>query len=116
PWMETMAASALTLGVLEARQAIQAYIEEMLGIEGYWETLRAWYPQVIRQGLAAPQPAPDFLRTILHMAATSLRQRGFSEELLLEPIWRRLERRENPGQRARRIFLTDGIDALIAHT
>lgn len=114
PWPEHMAAAALSVGLVEGRREIEEYIQAALGA-GYWETMRDWHRQVIRTGLAAAQPAPLFLPTILGMAQAALRRRGFGEEVLLAPLWERWERRENPAQRARRIFISDGLNGLLAH-
>ncbi|MGL4650936.1 MAG: glutamate-cysteine ligase family protein [Caldilineaceae bacterium] len=120
PWGEHMAAAALGVGLLEAREAIEAYIGESVGLrtspyrEAGWETMRVWHKQVIRNGLEAPQPAPGFLTQILALAEEGLRRRGLNEEVLLAPAWNRLERLENPAQRARRLYRSDGLNALIA--
>ncbi len=113
PWPEHMAAMALSVGLIEAAQPITDYILEALG-ENYWSILRTYHQRTIAQGLAAPQPAPNFLRTIVQLAAKGIQQRGQDEERLLQPIWNRLERRENPAQRARRIYQSDGMHALLA--
>jgi hypothetical protein len=70
---------------------------------------------VIRFGLNAPQPAPDLLRQLVALAATALVARGFGEETLLAPIWRRLELGVNPAQRVRAIFNVDGLRGLLNH-
>ncbi|HXF64218.1 MAG TPA: glutamate-cysteine ligase family protein [Caldilineaceae bacterium] len=115
PWREQMAATALNLGLIEASHAIDAYVQEALG-PGYWEIMRTYHRQAIRRGLAAPQPAPGFLAQIVELAEAGLRARGRGEERYLAPILGRLARGENPAQRARRIFQTDGLQGLIAHT
>jgi gamma-glutamylcysteine synthetase len=114
PWAEQMAAMALTLGLLEARPGIMAYIEETLGPD-YWTWLRTYHQQAIVLGLAAPQPAPNFLATLLHHAQVGLRHRGRNEERLLDPLFTRLQRKQNPAQRARNIFQIDGLAGLLAH-
>lgn len=114
PWGEQMAAAALTLGLIEASEAIDAYVQDRLGTS-YWEDMRTYHRQAIQRGLAAPQPAPRFLATLVTMAEEGLRSRGRGEERLLAPIYQRLERAENPAQRARRIFVSDGLHALLAH-
>lgn len=113
PWGEHMAAMALSVGLIEAAAPIDGYIQAELGPE-YWSLLRLYHRQVIARGLAAPQPAPHFLRTIVGLAEKGLQQRGQGEEQLLQPIWNRLERRENPAQRARRIYQADGLHRLLA--
>jgi gamma-glutamylcysteine synthetase len=115
PWGEHMAAMAMGLGLVEAAAPILEYVQTELG-DDYWETMRAYHRNVIARGLDAPQPAPGFLAQIVELAYAGIAGRGLGEESFLEPIWRRLERRENPAQRARRIFASDGMHGLIAHT
>jgi gamma-glutamylcysteine synthetase len=115
PWPEQMAAMALTVGLIEGMEPIYTYVETTLG-EDYWTLMRTYHQQSIAYGLAAPQPAPDFLRTILDFAEAALRQRGQGEERLLHAIQNRMYRRQNPAQRARNIFQIDGIPGLLAHT
>lgn len=113
PWAEQMAATALTVGLVEANESITAYVQETLG-EAYWQTLRAYHAAAIRSGLAAPQPAPHFLQEIVERAAAGLAARGQGEEEYLQPIQRRLARGENPAQEARRIFRSDGLAGVLA--
>jgi gamma-glutamylcysteine synthetase len=120
PWHEQMAAAALSIGLLEAREEIEEWLGDTVGAGGSiyteeaWDRMRLWHRQVIRDGLRAPQPAADLLPALVQMAEGGLARRGFGEERLLAPLFDRLERNENPAQRARRIFRTDGMDALIA--
>jgi gamma-glutamylcysteine synthetase len=113
PWREHMAAAALGVGLIEASSRIDAYVRAALG-DGYWEIMRGYHKLAIRNGLAAPEPAPHFLATIVDMAFDGLAGRGRGEETLLAPIYRRLALHENPAQRARRVFRTDGLAALLA--
>ncbi len=114
PWNEHMAASTLILGLICGWRAIVAYLEDAVGND-YWRILREVHPQVIRMGLAAPMPVPGFLPTIAGLAEEALRKRGFGEEVLMAPIWNRLDRGLNPAQRVARIFQTDGMNALLTH-
>jgi hypothetical protein len=75
--------------------------------------MRTYHQQTIRYGLAAPQPAPEFLAQIVTQAEAGLRGRGFGEETLLAPIRQRLHRHLNPAQRARSIFRADGLAAMV---
>ncbi len=115
PWSETMAAAALNLGLIEAEPQIHPMIVETLG-ETYWTQMRTYHQQTIRHGLDAPQPAPDFLHRVLMLAEAALAARGFGEERLLAPLWQRLERRQNPAQRARLIFRREGMRGLLHYT
>jgi gamma-glutamylcysteine synthetase len=115
PWDEQMAAAALGLGLIEASREIDEFVQSVLG-NAYWTTMRTYHRQVIRSGLAAPQPAPNFLSQIAVMAAEGLRRRGLGEERLLDPIFTRLERRLNPAQRVHYIFQADGVYGLLRRT
>lgn len=112
---EHMAVSALGLGLIEAARPIQAYVEASLG-PGYWAIMQTYHTQTIRHGLRAPEPAPDFLANILTLAEEGLCARGFGEEGMLVPLWRRHARGRNPAQRNRAVYHTDGIRGLIART
>jgi len=112
---EHMAVSALGLGLIEAATPIQAYVGAHLGPD-YWAIMQTYHSQAIRHGLRAPEPAPDFLARILTLAKEGLRVRGFGEEIMLAPLWRRIARRRNPAQQARAVHHTDGIRGLIART
>ena len=48
------------LGLVEAAEPINAYVQTELG-EGYWAIMQDYHSLVIRHGLRAPLPAPDFL-------------------------------------------------------
>ena len=54
-----------------------------------------------RDGLVAPEPAHGFLAEVLALAAAA--RRGYGEERILARLWQRLEQKENPAQRARRV-------------
>lgn len=83
--------------------------------DDYWARMRTCHQQVIRHGLDAPQPIPDLLRCVLLHVEAALAQRSFGEERLLAPLWRRLERRQNPAQRAHIVFRHDGVAGLLNH-
>jgi glutamate--cysteine ligase len=112
PWEDHMAATALGVGLVEASGEIDAYVKDALGAE-YWQTMLTYHRQAIRSGLAAPQPAPDFLTKIVEMAETGLQRRGLGEHRLLAPLYRRLDRRLNPAQRSRYFFQADGVSGLL---
>lgn len=112
PWSEHMAAAALILGLAEASHSILGYIQSVLG-DDYWGQMRVYHQQAIRYGLAAPQPARDFLPEVVDRAHAGLVTRGLGEETLLAPLLARLDRRQNPAQRARSIFQADGLAAMV---
>jgi gamma-glutamylcysteine synthetase len=112
PWREHMAASALGLGLIEAADAIMDYVEESFGEEA-WPIMIDYHGLVMRHGLRAPQPSPDFLERIVEMTDAALCERGFGEERFLEPLFKRLNRRMNPAQRIRAFYRTDGLNGLL---
>ena len=112
PFSEHMAAAALHLGMVEAAPELAMYLQDALG-DDPWPAMREWHGEVVRRGLAAGEPSPGFLDSVLRRCAAGLRARGLGEEALLEPMFGRLERRSNPAQDAQRIFEREGIAALV---
>ena len=124
---ELMAATALYLGLVEGREEIIDYMQSALAPAGEergnpgpmsasWSRLREYHHEAVRAGLAAPEPAPDFLADILELVAAALAGRGYGEEGMLAPLWQRLERRENPAQGVRRVFAEEGLEGLIEYS
>ena len=119
PPHEAMAAAALYTGLVEGHRQIAEYVQAALAppqeqtLSGCWPRMEQYHRQVIRAGLAAPEPAPGFLAEILALTEAALASRGYGEERMLAPLWRRLAQKENPAQRARRIFAEEGLEGLI---
>lgn len=114
PWKSHMAASALSLGVVAGAAEISQYVMTTLGTDA-WSIMREWHKQAIVHGLASVEPASDFVLGILDRAKGALRGRGRSEVQYIEPLYWRLDRRENPAQRLRSILEAEGMDAAIAY-
>jgi len=112
PHGELMAASALSLGFVESQRSIEEYAFRALGPDP-WPAMLRYRAEVLRNGMHAAEPAKRFLRTLVEIAEAGLRGRGRGEEAYLKPIWRRLEKRQTPADRARTLFLRHGMDALI---
>lgn len=115
PWPEQMAAAVLTVGLMDGAKEIELFVQSELG-DHYWERMQVYHQQVIQHGLAAPQPTPNFLTTLVAIAEKALKSRCYGEEDLLEPIHNRLFRRQNPAQRVRQIYTLDGLPGLLRHT
>jgi len=131
PPQELMAATALYLGLVEGREQITDYLQMTLAPAGKerverseegvmstplsecWPRMRQYHEQVVRAGLAAPEPVPGFLADILELVAAALARRGNHEEGMLAPLWQRLERRENPAQGVQQVFAEEGLEGLI---
>ena len=114
PWEETMAVAALNLGLIEAMPETSTLIRTAMG-DDYWAAMQIYHQQAIRFGLDAPQPGSDLLARVLALAEAALARRGFGEQSLLAPLWRRLDRRQNPAQRARIVFRHDGMAGMLSH-
>ncbi|MBI1293894.1 hypothetical protein GC175_02900 [bacterium] len=112
PPQEQNAAAALYLGIAEAAPTIQAYIDDLFGAQA-WTILRAYHAEAARHGLIAPEPAPGFLSTVVKAVENGLTSRGFGEEILVEPLWQRLDYRQNPGQETRVLYARRGLDAVL---
>jgi len=112
PWQEHMAASALALGLVAGAAEIAGFVQSKLGMD-VWQVMRDWHTQVVRHGLAAPEPVDGLIEGVLERAKGALRGRGRQEAALLEPLFRRLQRKQNPAQRARALLADEGLAALI---
>ena len=120
PPHEQMAAAALYLGLVEGHKQIDEYVQAALApaeertLAGCWPRMKQYHHQVIRAGLAAPEPAPRFLAEVLALAEAALALRGYGEERMLIPLWQRMEQKENPAQRAGRVFAEEGLKGLLS--
>ena len=112
PWQEHMSAAALALGIVAGAAEIAGFVQFKLGPEA-WHIMRTWHAQVIRLGLAAPEPVDGLIEGVLERAKGALRGRGRQEAALLDPLFRRLKRGENPAQRTRALLADKGLQALI---
>jgi gamma-glutamylcysteine synthetase len=104
--------SALGLGLIEAADELENYLKDSLG-KHYWTALQEHRDVAVKQGLAAPDPVPHFLATVVDIAEKGLRRRGESEETFLEPVRYRLERRMGPADEAKSLFERGGPTVLV---
>lgn len=109
---EMMAASALSLGLVEALPQLAEYVTRALGADP-WPVMLRYRAAVVQAGVRAPEPAPRFLHHVVQAAADGLRARGRGEERFLEPIWSRLQKRRAPADEARARFQKGGIQSLL---
>ncbi len=105
--------SALGLGLIEAADELENYLEDSLG-KLYWEALQEHRKLALRHGITAPEPVPHFLDTIVNIAEEGLCRRGEGEETFLEPARDRLERRTEPAVEAKALFERSGPAALVS--
>ena len=104
--------SALELGLVETADELENYLQDSLG-KFHWTALQEYRGRAVKQGLAAPEPVPHFLDTIVCIATEGLRRRGKGEEIFLEPVQDRLERRLGPADEAKALFGRSGPGALV---
>lgn len=109
---ESLAAAALSLGLMEALPHLGPFVRDHLGADP-WPAMAAYRRAAIRHGVRARQPAPRLLAGLLDVAASALGRRGRGEERYLRPLFRRLERQELPADRAAARFRRGGVKALI---
>ena len=112
---ESLAANALILGWVESLPQIAAYFDGALGARA-WDVMCAYRRAVVREGLGAREPAPNFIRDLVNIAEQGLTRRGRGEEKFLEPVWQRVARRESPGVRAQEIMRRKGITEFVNWT
>jgi gamma-glutamylcysteine synthetase len=115
PAGSTWVPSALALGLVEAADEVESYLESELG-ERCWDALLRYRELAVRHGLDAPEPAPRFLETLLELVDGGLRRRGREEEAFLAPVYDLLDRGSGPASRARKLFGEGGIAALAEET
>ncbi|MGI8909002.1 MAG: glutamate-cysteine ligase family protein [Rubrobacteraceae bacterium] len=108
----TWVPSALGLGLIEAAEEVETFLETTLGTS-YWADLLNYRRRAVRDGLASPEPVPHFLETLLDLAGNGLRRRGKGEEAFLEPARDLLERHSEPAARARSVFRQGGSAAVV---
>jgi gamma-glutamylcysteine synthetase len=112
PADSTWMPSALALGLIEAADDVESYLEAELG-ERHWDTLLRYREHAVRHGLDAQEPVPRFLETLLDLVGNGLRRRGQKEETFLAPAYDLLDRWSGPASRARELFGEGGVATLM---
>ncbi|MGH3087126.1 MAG: hypothetical protein ACRDSJ_07390, partial [Rubrobacteraceae bacterium] len=105
--------SAFSLGVVEAAEDAEAFIEDSLGSDS-WSELMRYRERAVRLGISAPEPVGGFLEGLLDLSWEGLLRRGRGEEEFLKPAREILELREGPADTSRRAFERGGVRALIS--
>lgn len=111
PPEEIMVAAALTLGIMENLGEASRLAEEYS-----WEELARARQEAICRGMEAAvagQPVTTLCRQVLEMAVAGLQARGLGEEVFLDPLWERLERKECPADRVRKVAARQGVEGLV---
>lgn len=105
--------SAFSLGLMEAADDVEAFIEESIGHDP-WEKLMRYRERAVKLGVSAPEPATGFLRGLWGLARKGLRARGFGEEEFMDPLEHLLELREGYADNASRAFERGGVRSLVS--
>jgi gamma-glutamylcysteine synthetase len=113
PPSEHMAATAFSLGCIQAGARIIAAVDELLGDEA-WRVMRDWHADVLRLGLQAEEPVSGLIERVLALAAQALEDRGIGEASHLDPLFRRLHQRENPANHALKAFESEGMEGMLS--
>ncbi len=112
PWDSNMAVAALSVGIVSGAAEIAQFIQDTLGSDA-WEIMRQWHGMTVRLGLAAPEPKDGLILGVLERARSALRARGRKEAPLIEPLFWRLQRKENPAQRFQAQLAEEGLEAVL---
>jgi len=112
PWSEHLAAAALNVGIVVAAPRLQAFVASCFGDQA-WDVLRAYHDVAVREGLAGVEPVPGFVGDVLDLCTEALADRGRGEERFLEPLYGRLDRRENPAQALVKRWRADGLEGVL---
>ncbi|HET6782045.1 MAG TPA: glutamate-cysteine ligase family protein [bacterium] len=111
PHEEPLVVAALALGWVEALPEVRAFINDAL--DNPWTSMPRYRRDAIVHGLRSREPVERFVERALRIAEAGLRRRGRGEEQFLGPLWTRLEQRKTPGDRARDLVRSRGIEALV---
>ena len=95
------ASSALYLGLIEGIDDLYPLLSKLFAHS------KELYLDACLKGMADVDIS--LIRQVLDICSQSLSDRGREENLLLEPMYRILDARENPGQKVRNIFQTEGL-------
>lgn len=112
PSEASWAPTALGLGLVESAADADALLRACFGADP-WPAAMRYREQAVARGAAVTDPAPGFLRQVLDVAAAGLRRRGHGEEVLLEPLAERIERRRGPADESRELVTRSGMPALV---
>lgn len=100
--------TALILGLIENTQAALTFVRHTNSFSGW----RTWHQACLKDGLHVNM-MPEITRQVLSIAEQGLKQRGFGEEELLEPLRPLIESNSSPGHSKKELFLSKGLDALV---
>ena len=132
---ETLAISALLLGCLEEREALEHWWEDLVpdppakrefGLwphqileknlkykKDVWMPFKEYWLRFMKQGLAYPEPFFGCFDGMLKHATIGLQKRGLGEEVYLQPLTERIQKQYEPHRELRRTYILKGIEGLV---
>ncbi len=113
PPNETLTSAALALGIIENLEAAQQLVNEY-PIET-WRELRQQCARHAFDARVDGKSIVPLLTRFLDLVSSGLKSRNLGEEKFLEPLYKRLRRRQTPADLAIRIFKKGGIEAFLEH-
>ena len=132
---ETLAMSALLLGCLEEREALEHWWEDLVpdppakrefGLwphqileknlkykKDIWMPFKEYWLRFMKQGLSHPEPFFGCFDGMLKHANIGLQKRGLGEEVFLQPLIARVQSQYEPHRELRRAYILEGIEGLV---
>ena len=101
------ASSALYLGLIEGTNDLYPLLSKT------FKQSKELYLNTCLKGMDSVDSS--IIRQVLDVCSQSLRNRGRGEEKLLDPMYAILANKENPGQKMRAIFQSEGLSEVINH-
>lgn len=111
PPNETMVTAALNLGLVENLEEAEALL-----LQYDWESWQRLRKTAIREGFQAhikKHRIVSLVRDLLLIAEKGLAKRNLGEEVLLAPLFERLQMEESPADRAIRVYEQKGGQAFL---
>ena len=131
---DTLAMSALLLGCMEERTALEHWWEDLVpdppakrefGLyhqileknlkykKDIWMPFKEYWLRFMKQGLSYPEPFFGCFDGMLKHATIGLQKRGMGEEVYLQPLINRVQSQYEPHRELRRAYILEGIEGLI---
>lgn len=107
---DSWASHALALGLMENLDKALVFVEHQMS----YQTWRALQPIAIAQGLKSETLA-QLAVAVLILGQEGLQHRSLGEEILLEPLAKRIRDRRSPGHHKLELFEKGGLTALLEH-
>lgn len=113
PPNQTLAPTALTLGILENLEASQELMNSLP--QKTWQEIRQQAGQHTFATTINKQSIVPLLARLLDIATQGLKKRNLGEETFLRPLYQRLKQQKSPADIAINIFEKEGVHAFLEH-